>query len=98
MSRYLYIVLGGFLHILGAPSVQSLSISASELVFVCGRYRKCLRGSRTWISLDIARFYEKHCPPSSGSAWPACPKTIVGPPLLGAGGVDTICTGFAIPL
>ena len=36
-------------------------------------------GSRTWISLDIARFYEEHCQPSSGSAWPACPKTVIGP-------------------
>ena len=55
-SRYLYIVLGGYLHILGAPSVQScctISISC---------------GSRTWISLDITRFYEEHCLPSSGSA------------------------------
>ena len=32
-------------------------------------------GSRTWISIDIARFYEEHCQPSIGSAWPACPKT-----------------------
>ena len=31
-------------------------------------------GSWTWISLDIARFYEVHYQPSSGSAWPACPK------------------------
>ena len=31
-------------------------------------------GSRTWISLDIARFYEEHCQPSSVSAWPASPK------------------------
>ena len=31
-------------------------------------------GSRTWISLDITRFYKEHCQPSSGSAWPACPK------------------------
>ena len=31
-------------------------------------------GSRTWISLDIARFYEEHCQPSGGSAWPTCPK------------------------
>ena len=29
-------------------------------------------GSRTWISLDIARFYEEHFQLSSGSAWPAC--------------------------
>ena len=27
-------------------------------------------GSRTWIILDIARFYEEHA--SHGSAWPAC--------------------------
>ena len=39
-----------------------------------------------WISVDIARFYEEHCQPSSGSAWPACPKTVIGPTLLGAGG------------
>ena len=25
-------------------------------------------------------------------------KTVIGPPFLGVGGVDTICTGFAIPL
>ena len=30
--------------------------------------------SCTWISLVTARFYEEHCQPSSGSAWPACPK------------------------
>ena len=52
-------------------------------------------GSRTWISLDISCFYEEHCQPSTGSAWSACPKTVIGPPLLGAGEVDTMCTGFA---
>ena len=31
---------------------------------------------RTWISIDITRFYEEQCQPSSGSAWPACPKTV----------------------
>ena len=31
-------------------------------------------GIRTWISLDIVRFHEEHCQPSSGSAWPACQK------------------------
>ena len=65
---------------LGAPSVQSccnLSISAPNLylsvadianpdLFACSNW--------TWISLDIAHFYEEHCQPSSGSAWPACPK------------------------
>ena len=50
-------------------------------------------GSRTWISLDIVRFYEEHCQPSSGFAWLACQKTVIEPTLLGAGGVDTICTG-----
>ena len=63
---------------------------ANPDLFVCG--------SRTWISLDISRFYEERCQPSSGSAWPVCPKTVIGPPLLGAGGVDTICTWFARPL
>ena len=52
-------------------------------------------GSRTWISLDIARFYEEHCQSSSGSAWPDCPKNGNRAPITGAGGVDTICTGFA---
>ena len=42
-SRYLYIVLGGLLRILGAPSVQScctLTISASKLLSVGGSHRK----------------------------------------------------------
>ena len=29
---------------------------------------------RTWIGLDITRFREQQRQPSSGSAWPACPK------------------------
>ena len=29
---------------------------------------------RTWIGLDITRFCEQQRQPSSGSAWPACPK------------------------
>ena len=49
-------------------------------------------GSRTWISLDITLFYEEHFQPSSGFAWSACPKKVIGLPLLGAGGVDKICT------
>ena len=55
-------------------------------------------GMLTWISLDIVRFYEEHCHPSSGSAWPACPKNGDRAPIAGAGRVDTICTGFARPL
>ena len=50
--RYMYVVLGGYTRILGAPSVQScctLSISASKRVFVCGRYRKS-RLTCVWLS------------------------------------------------
>ena len=39
------------------------------------------------------RFYEEQRQPSSGSAWPVCAKKEeIGPPLLGAGRFDTICT------
>ena len=68
-------------------SYLSVADIANPDLFACG--------SRTSISLDIARFYEEHC---QSSVWPACQKTAIGPPFLGAGGVDTICTGFAIPL
>ena len=42
-------------------------------------------GSRTWISLNIARFYEEHWQPSSGSAWPVCPKNGNRAPIAGGG-------------
>ena len=42
-------------------------------------------GSWTGISLDIARFYEEHCQPSSGSAWPACPTNGNRAPIAGGG-------------
>ena len=42
-------------------------------------------GSRTWICLDIARFYEEHCQPSSGSARPACQKNVNRAPIVGGG-------------
>ena len=54
-------------------------------------------GSRTWISLDIALFYEEHCQPSCGSAWPLAQNGNRAP-IAGAGGVDRICTRFARPL
>ena len=47
---------------------------------------------RTWITLDIARFYEEQCQSSSGSSSAACQTQLIGHPLLWAGGVDTICT------
>ena len=74
-----------------APSVQScctLSISASYRVLICGRYRKpdlFVCGCRTWIYRDITRFHEEQCQPSSGSAWPACPKTVNLAPIAGGG-------------
>ena len=40
-------------------------------------------------------FCVNHGQPSSGSVWPTC---LFGTPLLVAGAVDTIRTGFAIPL
>ena len=84
------IMLGGYLRILGASSVQlccTLSIYADianpDFLGCC---------CRTWISFVISRFDEEQRQPSSVSAWPACPKTLNGAPFLGAGGVDTICT------
>ena len=71
--------------------VPNLYLSVADIthpdLFVCS--------SRTWIRFN---FDEEHCQPSSGSAWPGCPKMVIGPPLLGAGRVDTICTGLARPL
>ena len=71
---YIYIEFGGYMRILGAPSVQScyllpkvylfMADSANIELFVCS--------CRTWICLDITRFYEEQRQPSSGSAWPAC--------------------------
>ena len=50
----------GYLHIVGAPSVQlccTLSISASYHVIVYGRYRKC-RLLCVWLSdLDLSRHH-----------------------------------------
>ena len=70
-SRYLYIVLCGYLRILGAPSVQSVGtypyllanvyLSVADIsnpnLFACS--------CRTWICLDIAHFYEEQCQPST---------------------------------
>ena len=63
-SRYLCVVLGGYLCILGVCSVQfccTISISDSQHVFVCSRYHKSRLSwccCQTWISLNIAHFYE----------------------------------------
>ena len=61
-SRYLYIVLGGYLRILGEPSFQScftLSTSASYRVFVYGRYLKSRLVYVLFSDLDLYR----HHPP-----------------------------------
>ena len=63
----MYIVIGGYLRILGAPSVQSFATYGYLLptvslfmayienpdLFVCG--------GLTWICLDVTRFYEEQC-------------------------------------
>ena len=86
---FLYIVLGGYMRILGAPSVKScctLLISASYRVFVYVIYRTTrffVCSCRTWICLSITRLYEEQ---RVGIA------REFGPSLLWAGGFDTICT------
>ena len=64
----------------------SVTDIANPDLFVCG--------SRTWICLDIAGFYEEYCQPSSGSAWLACLKTEIGPPLLGREGSTQFVQGL----
>ena len=61
-------------------SYLSVADIANPDLFACG--------SRTWISIDITRFYEEHCQSSSGSAWPACPKTGNRAPIAGGGRVQ----------
>ena len=40
---------------------------------------------RTWICLDITRFYKEQRQPSSGSVWPTFPKTVNRAPVAGGG-------------
>ena len=71
---YLYIVLGNYLRISGAPNVQScctLSISSptvylgmADIVNPDLFVYSCM----SWICLDITRFYEEQHQPSIGSA------------------------------
>ena len=94
----LCIVLGGYLRILDAPSfnpivpyrylLPNMYLSVAEIANP--DFLGCC--CQTWSSLDIARFYEEQCQPSSGSAWPACQKTGNSSTIAGTGGVDTICT------
>ena len=83
-------MLGGYLRILVfnhiAPYrylLPNLYVSVADIanpdLFACG--------GRTWISLDIARFYGVHCQLSSGSAWLVCQNNGNRTPLLGTGGL-----------
>ena len=70
--------------------VLSVADFASLDLFVCG--------CRTWICIEIDRFYGEQCHPPSGSAWPACPENGISVPRWGGGRggvIDTICTVVA---
>ena len=55
----------------------SVAYIANPDLFACS--------GRTWISLNIARFYEEHSQLSSRSAWPAYPKKCNRAPIAGGG-------------
>ena len=82
-----FIVLGGYLRILSAPSIQScctLSTSSSYRVLVCSRYGK----SRLFLCVVVGPGFVSTSPAfmrSSGSAWPACPETVNRAPIVGNG-------------
>ena len=64
----MYILLGGYLRILGAPSVQScctLSMSASYRAFVCGKISQIQTCLRVIVGPGLV---------STSPAWPACPQ------------------------
>ena len=44
-------------------------------VYCARRIPAHFRCTQCPISLNIVRFYEEQCQPSSGPAWPACTKT-----------------------
>ena len=79
-SRYLYIVLGEYLCILCAPSVQSYRpyryLLHTVYLSVADIANPDLLGCncRIWISFDITHFNEEQCQPSSGSSWQAFQK------------------------
>ena len=86
-SRYLYIVLGGYLRILDAPRVNLYRHLLPTVHFANTDLFWC--DCRSSISLDITCFYEEQCQQSSESEWPACQRNGESGPLVG---VDTICT------
>ena len=74
-SRYMFIVIGGYLRIWGAPSVQSCFtlwiLLPNMYLFIADITNP---DSFVWCCLGITRFYEEQRQPSSGSAWLACPQ------------------------
>ena len=50
------------------------------------------------VSTSLSAFMMSIASHPAGPHGRLAPKTVIGPPFLGAGGVDTICTGFARPL
>ena len=60
-STYLYIVLGGYMRILGAPSIQyccTLSISGLFVAYIANP-DSFVCGCRIWICLEITRLAKK---------------------------------------
>ena len=55
-------------------------------------------GCRTWINLDIVRFYEDSASHPAGSHTQISPPNVNQAPMAGAGGVGTICTELVRPL
>ena len=72
-------------------SVVNVYLKHLKFYVVCINSRRYVCCSE-WIGLDITRFCEQQCQPSSGSAWPACQKNGKSGPIAGAGRFDTICT------
>ena len=80
-------MLDGYLLILGdhvAPYLYLLPNLYLAVADIANPYLFVL-GSRTWFILDISRFYEEHCQPFSGSAWPVWSKNGNWAPIAGGG-------------
>ena len=64
--------LGGYLRILVMDSYGYLLYIVYLLLADIANPDLFVSGCRTWICLDITRFYDEQCQPSNGSVWPAC--------------------------
>ena len=68
----------------------SVADIANRDLFTCG--------SRPGLVSTSPAFMRSIASHTAGPHGRLAKKTVIGPPLLGAGGVDTICTVFARPL